>query len=62
MQLKVHMQITGTPQGLLFKMKLIHFTGVLQTAHIMAFMAYLQNVVSHCSELNIVTFILDKFS
>ena len=58
MQLKVHMQITGTPQGLLFKMKLIHITGVLQTAHIMAFMACLQCVVSRCSGLNVVTLTL----
>ena len=62
MQLKVHMQIIRTPQGLIFKMKLIHITGVLQTANIMAFMSHLQCVVSHCSELNVVTFILATFS
>jgi len=56
------MQIIRTPQGLIFKMKLIHITGVLQTANIMAFMLYLQCVVSHCSEFNVVTFILAKFS
>ena len=39
-------------------MKLIHITGVLQTAHIMAFMACLQNVVSCCSELNVVFFFI----
>ena len=62
MQLKVRMRITGTLQGLIFKMKLIHITGVHQTANIIAFVSHLQCVVSQCSELNVVTFILAKFS
>jgi len=36
-------------------MKIIHLAGVLQTVYIMVFVASLQCVVSHWSELNIVT-------
>jgi hypothetical protein len=62
MQLKVHMQIIRTLQVLIFKVKLIHITEVPQTANVMVFMVCLQCVVSHYSEMNVVTFILAKFS
>jgi len=62
MQLKIIMQVTRTPQTLIFKMKLIHIAGVLRTAHMMVFMACLKCLVSNCSEMNVVTFILAKFS
>jgi len=42
-------------------MKIMHIAVVLQTAHMMVFMAHLKCIVSHYSNLNVITFILTKF-
>ena len=63
MQFNVIMQITGTLQAVILKMRLIHITVVLQTAFppMMAFRACLKYLLSNYSELNAVTFILASF-
>jgi hypothetical protein len=64
MQLKVLIYITRTlhPVILVFKMKLIHIAGVLQTASHDGVHGMLEMLVSSYSEMNVVTFILTKFS
>ena len=62
MQFKILIYISRVAEAVIFNVHLSHNTGILQTPHMVQFMACLKCAFSHCSELNVVTFILAKFS
>jgi len=62
MQFNILMHISRPAEAHIFNIHLTHIAGILQMPHMVQFMARLKCAFSHCSELNVVTFILAKFS